>query len=165
MVLSIVGADRQPDSGYMRAKVAQEQLVANGGVPYTIIRATQFFEFLGAIADSNTTDGTVRLPSVHLQPIAAGDLAIAVADVPRDRRPTPWSRWPALRPSDWTSWSAGSCPRPATRGRSSPTMPSSTSVPTIDDATLTPEQAPASPRRAWTTGFADGSSGVFPQGP
>jgi uncharacterized protein YbjT (DUF2867 family) len=81
VVLSIVGADRQADSGYMRAKVAQEQLVADGGVPYTIVRATQFFEFLGAIADSNTTDGTVRLPSAHLQPIAASDLAVAVADV------------------------------------------------------------------------------------
>jgi uncharacterized protein YbjT (DUF2867 family) len=81
VVLSIVGADRAPDSGYMRAKVAQEQLVTDGGVPYTIIRATQFFEFLGAIADSNTTDGTVRLPSGHLQPIAASDLAVAVADV------------------------------------------------------------------------------------
>jgi uncharacterized protein YbjT (DUF2867 family) len=81
VVLSIVGADREPDSGYMRAKVAQEQLVANGGVPYTVIRATQFFEFLGPIADSNTTDGTVRLPSGHLQPIAASDLAVVVADV------------------------------------------------------------------------------------
>jgi uncharacterized protein YbjT (DUF2867 family) len=81
VVLSIVGADRAPDSGYMRAKVAQEQLVADGDVPYTIIRATQFFEFLGGIADSATTDGTVRLPSAHLQPIAASDLAVAVADV------------------------------------------------------------------------------------
>ena len=81
VVLSIVGADRAPDSGYLRAKVAQERLVADGGVPFTIIRATQFFEFLGAIADSNTTDGTVRLPTANLQPIAAGDLAVFVADV------------------------------------------------------------------------------------
>ncbi len=81
VVLSIVGADRAPDSGYMRAKVAQEQLVADGGVPYTIVRATQFFEFLGAIADSETSDGTVRLSSARLQPIAAGDLATIVADV------------------------------------------------------------------------------------
>jgi uncharacterized protein YbjT (DUF2867 family) len=81
VALSIVGADREPDSGYMRAKVAQENLVANGGVPYSIIRATQFFEFLGGIADSNTVDGTVRLPSAHLQPIAAADLAVVVADV------------------------------------------------------------------------------------
>ena len=81
VVLSVVGADRAPDSDYMRAKVAQEQLVADGGVPYTIIRATQFFEFLGAIADSATTDGTVRLPSAQLQPIAVSDLAVAVADL------------------------------------------------------------------------------------
>jgi uncharacterized protein YbjT (DUF2867 family) len=81
VVLSIVGADREPESGYLRAKVAQEHLVEKGGVPFTIIRATQFFEFLGAIADSATTDGTVRLPSAHLQPIAASDLAVAVADV------------------------------------------------------------------------------------
>jgi uncharacterized protein YbjT (DUF2867 family) len=81
VMLSIVGADREPDSGYLRAKVAQEQLVSGGGVPYTIIRASQFFEFLGAIADSNTIDGTVLLPSGHLQPIAATDLAVAVADV------------------------------------------------------------------------------------
>ena len=81
VVLSIVGADRLPDSGYMRGKVAQERLVADGGVPYTIIRATQFFEFLSGIADANTTDGIVRLPSAHLQPIAVSDLAAAVADV------------------------------------------------------------------------------------
>ncbi len=81
VVLSIVGADRAPDSGYMRGKVAQERLVADGGVPYTIVRATQFFEFLGGIADSATTDGTVRLPSANLQPIAVSDLAVAVSDV------------------------------------------------------------------------------------
>jgi uncharacterized protein YbjT (DUF2867 family) len=80
-VLSIVGADRAPDSGYLRAKVAQERLVADGGVPYTIIRATQFFEFIGQIADSATSDGTVRLTSATLQPIAVSDLAVAVADV------------------------------------------------------------------------------------
>src|SRR5688572_20154453 len=81
VVLSVVGADRAPDSDYMRAKVAQEQLVADGGVPYSIVRATQFFEFLGGIADSATTDGTVRLPSANLQPIAVSDLAVAVSDV------------------------------------------------------------------------------------
>ena len=81
VALSVVGADRMPDSGYMRAKVAQERLIAAGGVPYTIIRATQFFEFLGGIADSAATEGTVRLPTAPMQPIAAGDLAAAVADV------------------------------------------------------------------------------------
>ncbi len=81
IVLSIVGTDRAPDSGYLRAKVAQERLVAGGGVPYTIVRATQFFEFLGQIGDTATTDGTVRLTSATLQPIAVGDLAAIVAGV------------------------------------------------------------------------------------
>jgi len=81
VLLSIVGADREPESGYLSAKVAQERRVADGGVPFTIIRATQFFEFIGQIADSATTDGTVRLPTAHLQPIAVGDVAVAVADV------------------------------------------------------------------------------------
>jgi uncharacterized protein YbjT (DUF2867 family) len=81
VLLSIVGADRASASGYMRGKVAQERLVADGGVPYTIVRATQFFEFLAEIADRNTTDGTVRLPSAKLQPIAVSDLAAAVAEV------------------------------------------------------------------------------------
>jgi uncharacterized protein YbjT (DUF2867 family) len=81
VVLSIVGADRAPDSGYMRAKVAQERLVEAGHVPYTIVRATQFFEFLAPIADAATKDGAVRLPAGPLQPIAASDLAVAVADV------------------------------------------------------------------------------------
>jgi uncharacterized protein YbjT (DUF2867 family) len=80
VVLSIVGADRALDSGYLRAKVAQEELVAAGGVPYTIVRATQFFEFIGSIADSATSNDTVRVSSAHLQPIAASDLAVAVAD-------------------------------------------------------------------------------------
>ena len=81
LVLSIVGADRAPDSGYLRAKVAQERTVEAGNVPYTIVRATQFFEFLGQIADSATTDGTVRVTSATLQPIAVHDLAVIVADV------------------------------------------------------------------------------------
>ena len=81
LVLSIVGADRAPDSGYLRAKVAQERTVEAGDVPFSIVRATQFFEFLGQIADSATTDGTVRVTSATLQPIAVHDLAVIVADV------------------------------------------------------------------------------------
>jgi uncharacterized protein YbjT (DUF2867 family) len=81
VVLSIVGADRAPDSGYLRAKVAQERTVEAGGVRYTIVRATQFFEFLSQIADSATADGTVRVTSATLQPIAVHDLAVIVADV------------------------------------------------------------------------------------
>jgi uncharacterized protein YbjT (DUF2867 family) len=84
VLLSIVGTDRAPDSGYLSAKVAQEGLVNDGGVPYTIVRATQFMEFIGEIADSFAKDGTVRPPSARLQPIAVADLASAVADVVED---------------------------------------------------------------------------------
>jgi uncharacterized protein YbjT (DUF2867 family) len=81
VALSVVGADRLPDSGYMRAKAAQERLIASGGVPYTIVRATQFFEFLGAIAGPETAGDTVRLPSAPMQPLAADDVAAALAEV------------------------------------------------------------------------------------
>jgi uncharacterized protein YbjT (DUF2867 family) len=81
VALSVVGADRMPDSGYMRAKVAQERLIKGGKVPYTIVRATQFFEFLGAIAGSGAAGDTVRLPDAPMQPLAADDVAAALADV------------------------------------------------------------------------------------
>lgn len=81
VALTIVGADRVPDSGYMRAKVAQEDVIKAAGQPYTIVRSTQFFEFLRAIADSATQGETVRVPTGLLQPIAARDVAAAVADV------------------------------------------------------------------------------------
>src|SRR5215472_4754535 len=80
VALSIVGIDRT-DSGYYRAKRAQEKLITSSGIPYTIIRSTQFLEFLGAIADSNTHGKTVRLPPGLLQAIAADDVAAIVADV------------------------------------------------------------------------------------
>ena len=80
VALSIVGAERLPDSGYLRAKVAQEALIEASGVPYTIVRATQFFEFVRAIADAGTDGDTVRLPSANLQPIAARDVAAAVTE-------------------------------------------------------------------------------------
>jgi uncharacterized protein YbjT (DUF2867 family) len=79
VALSVVGADRIPDSGYMRAKVAQERLIKEGKVPYTILRVTQFFEFLGAIAGPG--EGPVHLPEAPMQPLAADDVATALADV------------------------------------------------------------------------------------
>jgi uncharacterized protein YbjT (DUF2867 family) len=79
--LSVVGADRLPDSGYLRAKVAQEETVAAGAVPYTILRASQFFEFIGRIADSSADGDTVRLAPVFVQPESADDVAAALADV------------------------------------------------------------------------------------
>jgi uncharacterized protein YbjT (DUF2867 family) len=81
VALSVVGADRLPDSGYMRAKVAQERLITSGEVPYTIVRATQFFEFLGGIAGPRADGDTVRLPTAPMQPMAADDVAAALAEV------------------------------------------------------------------------------------
>lgn len=78
VALSVVGSERLPDSGYLRAKVAQEELIAGSGLPYSIVRATQFFEFAGGIADSATVDGQVRLPGSSMQPMAADDVAAAV---------------------------------------------------------------------------------------
>ncbi|WP_263410594.1 SDR family oxidoreductase [Terriglobus tenax] len=79
VVLSVVGAERQAGSGYMPGKVAQEEAVKASGIPYTIVRATQFFEFLGSIADFSTKDGFVTVSSVKMQPMAADDVAAAVA--------------------------------------------------------------------------------------
>jgi uncharacterized protein YbjT (DUF2867 family) len=81
VVLSIVGTDRLPESGYFRAKVAQEEAVKAATVPYTILRATQFFEFIGRIADSGTDGNTVRLSPALIQPEAADDVAAGLADV------------------------------------------------------------------------------------
>jgi uncharacterized protein YbjT (DUF2867 family) len=81
VTLSVVGTDRLPESGYLRAKAAQEEVVKAGPVPYTIVRATQFFEFIGRIADSSTDGDTVRLPPALVQPEAADDVASTLADV------------------------------------------------------------------------------------
>jgi uncharacterized protein YbjT (DUF2867 family) len=81
VALSVVGTDRLLATGYFRAKMAQEKLIKAGQIPYTIVRATQFFEFVGGIAQSATEGQTVRLPSVLMQPIAADDVAAVVADV------------------------------------------------------------------------------------
>jgi uncharacterized protein YbjT (DUF2867 family) len=81
VTLSIVGVDRLPDSGYFRAKVAQEEAVRASGVPYSILRATQFFEFMGRIAESSADGDAVRLAPVLIQPEAAGDVAAALAKI------------------------------------------------------------------------------------
>jgi len=81
VALSIVGIDRTPDNGYFRAKVAQEKLIEASGIPYTIIRATQFMEFLGGIADAGAQGSTVRLSPGLFQPIAADDVAAITAEV------------------------------------------------------------------------------------
>jgi uncharacterized protein YbjT (DUF2867 family) len=81
VALSVVGTDRLAESGYFRAKIAQEELIRGSGQPYSIVHATQFFEFVKAIADFSTVDGEVRLPSALIQPMAAEDVASAVARV------------------------------------------------------------------------------------
>jgi uncharacterized protein YbjT (DUF2867 family) len=81
VALSVVGTERIPDSPYLRAKSAQEALIKAGGIPYSIVHATQFFEFVKRIADEATVGTTVRLPPVLIQPMAADDVAKAMARV------------------------------------------------------------------------------------
>jgi uncharacterized protein YbjT (DUF2867 family) len=81
IALSVVGTDRLLASGYFRAKMAQENLIKASAIPYTIVRATQFFEFVGAIAQSATDGQTVRLPPTLMQPIVSDDVAAALAEI------------------------------------------------------------------------------------
>jgi uncharacterized protein YbjT (DUF2867 family) len=81
VVLSVVGADRMPDSGYMRAKVAQERRIIDSGIAYTVLRATQFFEFACGIADSCTDGNAVRVPDALIQPVAATEVAAKLATI------------------------------------------------------------------------------------
>lgn len=81
VALSVVGTDRVPQSGYFRAKLAQEKRIESSPIPYTIVRATQFFEFIGAIAHAGTAGNTVRVSPALFQPIAAEDVADVMADV------------------------------------------------------------------------------------
>jgi uncharacterized protein YbjT (DUF2867 family) len=81
VALSVVGCDRLPDSGYLRAKVAQETLIRASAIPHSIVQATQFFEFVKTIADACTVEGKVRLPPVGFQPVAADDVARVLAGV------------------------------------------------------------------------------------
>jgi uncharacterized protein YbjT (DUF2867 family) len=77
----VVGTERLTESGYFRAKLAQERLIEGGSIPYSIVRATQFFEFVDSIADEGTDGDTVRLPPAYFQPMAAADVSSAVARV------------------------------------------------------------------------------------
>jgi uncharacterized protein YbjT (DUF2867 family) len=81
VALSVVGTERLLASGFFRAKMAQEKLILASKIPHTIVRATQFFEFVGSIANSATDGQTVRLPSAPMQPIAANDVAAALAEI------------------------------------------------------------------------------------
>ena len=83
VALSVVGADRVSESGYLRAKLAQERVIEESQIPSTVLRATQFFEFVERIADEATDGGVVRLPHVLFQPLAADDVAAAVCEAGR----------------------------------------------------------------------------------
>lgn len=85
VVLSVVGTERLPESGYLRAKAVQENLVKASGIPFTILQATQFFEFVGAIIQSSTAGSTIRLSPALLQPIAADDVAAALVKLALDK--------------------------------------------------------------------------------
>lgn len=81
VALSVVGTGRNPDSGYLRAKLAQENLIKASGIPYTILQATQFFEFVNAIVQSSANGDVFRLPPALFQPVAADDVSAALADL------------------------------------------------------------------------------------
>jgi uncharacterized protein YbjT (DUF2867 family) len=81
VAVSVVGADRLPGSGYLRAKLAQEELIKKSGIPYTILRSTQFFEFAASIANSATIDGEVHISTGAVQPIASDEVVNALTDV------------------------------------------------------------------------------------
>lgn len=81
LALSVVGAERLPDSGYMRAKMAQEKLIKASGIPYTILRSTQFFEFINGIIDAGFDGNVVRLSPALIQPIASDDVVAALAEL------------------------------------------------------------------------------------
>ena len=117
VALSIVGVDRSADIGYFRAKLAQEKLIEASGVPYTIIRATQFMEFLGGIADFGARDKVKMSPGLF-QPIAADDVAAAVAEAALAARATGSSRSRARIGRRSTRSSPAISKRPATRARS-----------------------------------------------
>jgi uncharacterized protein YbjT (DUF2867 family) len=81
VALSVVGTDRLPESGYLRAKMAQERLIKASGIPYTILRSAQFFEFMGQVADSFNDGTTVRVPPALVQPIFSDDVVTVMADL------------------------------------------------------------------------------------
>lgn len=117
MTLSVVGVDRLRESGYMRAKLAQEELVKAGPIPYTIVRATQFFEFIGRIADSSAEGDIVRLSPALIQPEAADDVVSTLADVATGAPLNDTVELAAPRRSVSTSWPGVSSRHATTCGR------------------------------------------------
>ena len=128
VALSIVGTDRLPDSGYLRAKMAQERLIKASGIPYTILRSTQFFEFMGRVADSFSDGKTVRVPPALVQPIFSDDVVAALAESCLARQPMTRLRWRAQKRFDLTSLSVASSPTTTTHAMSPPMFTLATSA-------------------------------------
>jgi uncharacterized protein YbjT (DUF2867 family) len=114
LALSVVGADRLPESGYLRAKVAQEEMIKAARIPYTILRSTQFFEFIGRIADSAAEGDVIRLSPALLQPIASNDVVEALADLAVGPPLNATVEVAGPEPYGWTYWREKSSPRRAT---------------------------------------------------
>jgi uncharacterized protein YbjT (DUF2867 family) len=127
VALSVVGSDRIRDSGYLRAKRAQEEMIAAGGVPYTVLRATQFFEFLKAIADGATAGDVVHMSPAKFQPVAADDVAATLAKVATAQPKNGMVELAGPEALVWPSSSSGFCRQSATSGRSFPIPMHSTS--------------------------------------
>nr|WP_254696176.1 NmrA family NAD(P)-binding protein [Lysobacter enzymogenes] len=152
LALSVVGTHKLAQSGYFRAKIEQERLIRESNRPYTIVHSTQFFEFLPGIVQSGADGERVRLPQAQIQPIAAEDVAAAVAR-PSSRRPTASSRSPAPSACRWRAWHSVTCARSRTRAKPSPTRTRATSVPNWTTARWCPRVRPGSARWISTLGW------------
>ena len=156
VILSIVGADLVPDLVYYRAKVLQEDLLKAGPVPYSIVRATQFFEFMDALVAETADDKTVRLPAALIQPMASADVAQEVAEVSAGARCGAPRNSPGPTSSGSTSWARSPSPPTVTSAPSSPTAAPACSPPSPATPS-SPRTAPSSPRPA--TGSGSRASG------
>ena len=143
VALSVVGTDRLSESGYFRAKIAQEKLIKESSIPYSIVHATQFFEFIKSIADAATDGMTVRLAPVLIQPMAADDVASAVARSQQARPSTEPSRWRDQSSSDSTNSSGNASTHGRIREKSSPTDGTLLRSPTGRTDTLARREAEA----------------------
>jgi uncharacterized protein YbjT (DUF2867 family) len=145
VALSVVGTDRLAGSGYFRAKIAQEKLIKNSSIPYSIVQATQFFEFLKQLADISFDGKKVRVPDALFQPMAADDVASAVGRaLPASPSTAPW-KWEGRNSFAWTNSSADAWRPSMTRGKSSLTrtrfIPARRSASELSSQTKTPDLA------------------------
>lgn len=150
VILSIVGADQVPELDYYRAKVLQEDVLGAGPVPYSIVRATQFMEFMDAVLSWTADGDTVRLPATPIQPIASKDVADAVAEVAAGAPLGAFATSPGPRSSFWTSWAGSPSPTRATAAPLSPTPPPVCSP--SSRVMSSPTRTPTSPPPATPTG-------------